>query len=286
MQLDKLKKLAGVFALCANTMAMAAEHDEHILNACPSLRPGAVETAEIPVGLNLSTNSWGNITWLSGEMNSFSTANLVNSVLFVPDATEPAGDHLLMINSPGGNLEEVETITTAMSMSPYGYTTTVCAAQASSSALAILATGDRRLAFWNCHAIAHPTTHSLGDISRKDAEAYFKRTGRPDDHYENVLTQKGENPQMDKTCYYALDNNGYIRLSAMDLLHLGLVDGVLSPDNTSQTVLKSSPEFKFYSCIEDGEAAFNADMPDKARKKAEKELQEQCFHQAYAPVPQ
>lgn len=286
MQLDKLKKLAGVFALCVNTMAMAAEHDEHILNACPSLRPGAVETVEIPVGLDLSTNSWGNIPWLSGDIDSFSTANLVNSILFVPDATEPAGDLLLMINSPGGNLAEVETITTAMTMSPYGYVTTVCAAQASSSALAILAAGDRRLAFSNCHAIAHPTTHSLGDISRKDAEAYFKSIESPDDHYKRVLTQDGKNPQLDETCYDALDNNGDTRLSAMDLLHLRLVDGVLSPDNTSQRVLKSSPEFKFYSCIEDGEAAFNADMTDEARKEAEKALQEQCFHQAYAPAPQ
>lgn len=276
MQLDKLKKLAVAFSLCASTSAFSAEHNESILNACPSLKPGAVETAEIPYGLDLSTNNWGHITSLSGTIDAHSTAALRDAILFVPDATadkEDIGDLLIMVNSPGGDLEQAETITTAMDMSPHSYITTVCASQASSSALAVLAAGHQRLAFPNCHSIVHATSYNMSNVSRKDALAHFESVARLDAYYESVLTKNGKNPQMDNNCHESLESNGEIRLSAMDLLRLGLVDGVLSPDNTSQTVLTSNPQYQFYKCVEAGKNDLSEDQIEEQYET----LRNQCL---------
>ncbi|MCC6598406.1 MAG: ATP-dependent Clp protease proteolytic subunit [Alphaproteobacteria bacterium] len=279
MQLHKLKKLAVIFALCSNTSAPAAEHNEKILEACPSLKPGAVETAKMPYGLNLSTNDWGHVAALSGPIDSYTTATIRDSILFVPDTLKEVGDLLVMINSSGGHLEQVETITTAMNMSPHQNITTVCASEASSAALAVLAAGKERLAFPNCHAIVHNTSFNLTAASRQDIKAYLQATERADNHYKSVLTKNGANPQMDDACHEALENNGDIRLSAMDLLHLGLVDGVLSPDNQSKTVLKSSSEARYYECL-----VSNADYSAEDTTDEEREaIKDQCWDSLAAP---
>lgn len=222
-------------------LAFASEHSDRILEACPSLREGAVETVEIPYSLDLSTDSWGAVLSLTGEIDHHSAANIRDNIIFVPDTTQEYGAILLMINSYGGAPEQAGLILTAMDMSPHPSVTTVCASEASSAALDVLAYGDERYAFHNCTAVAHDVSYSFSSASGKYVTRYISTVEKLTDNSQNILTQNGTNLFMDEKCYKALHGRDDIPLDAMDMLRLGIVSSVINRDNTAMTVRADDP---------------------------------------------
>ncbi len=223
--------------------AGAANHSDEILDACPNLKDGAVPTEIMLSDLSFDTRHYNSITLMNGVIADENTTLTRDNILFTNQDTPDVAKNLLMINSTGGSAYSSKMVIDAMNHT--NNTITVCANEASSAALDILASGTHRYAMENCHAISHSMRGGTSNMSADDLINHAKEIKRLDDDNRKVLT----NELLSDQCYSAIRStkNGDTVLYSDDLLSLGLIDAILMP-NHKMKVRADDPRINYQSC--------------------------------------
>lgn len=221
------------------------DHKPEILESCPNLQDGAVPTYVIKNDISFNLQDYRTFQHL-GDVTQETALTIRNGLLVTNGNSDYGYPNMIMVNS-GGDSEARYMITDSMNVA--GSTYTVCANQASSAAMTVLANGTKRYAMENCYGIAHSIRGTYAEGTPYELIEFAKDMIKDDEKNRKIITKSS---LIDDNCYAALfyHTNGNTKLSSHDMLSLGIVDAILLSDEKME-VRADDPRIKFQACMGD-----------------------------------